>query len=186
MVVHDLIHHNPNTRIRNPELRKESDLLEAVARLVKDGKLRAFMQIEAEFESWGLPNMLGGGGFYGAPIEQADAPIRYERILMGAGFDAEVLQLRFLVGIKSPRFIELQKVTGAMQGNGKYCLRQLLDAFHIWCADHNCCDFFLTLDFSLIRMVAKHRFKLPLPVLVRPSELLGALHLDEQVGRKLV
>src|SRR5256885_15536105 len=79
MVVHDLINFNPNTRIRDRKHRKEADLVEEVARFVKDGRLRAVMQMEAEFESWGLPNMMGGGRFYGAHIDQVDAPIKYDR-----------------------------------------------------------------------------------------------------------
>jgi hypothetical protein len=175
MVVHDLINFNPNTRIRDPKLKMEADLVEQVAQVVKDGKLKAVMQMEAEFESWGLPNMMGGGRFYGAPLEFVDAPIKYSRILLGAGFDAEDLQSRFLAGIKHRRFIELQKVTGAFQGRGKHCLNQLLDAFHIWCAEHNSCDYFLTLDFRLVRMVSGHKLRPTSPILVRPSELLAAI-----------
>src|SRR5437667_3363654 len=121
-IVHDFIYYNPNTRIRNsPELRKEADLLEEVAGFVKEGKLEAVMQMEAEFEWWGRAIVPGGVRFYGAPIKYVDAPIKYGRLLMGAGLDAGELQLSFLTGIREPRFLELQRVTGGFQGVGRAC-----------------------------------------------------------------
>jgi hypothetical protein len=66
-------------------------------------------------------------------------------------------------------------MTGAYQGGGKWNRNQLLDAFHLWCAEYNKSDYFLTLDFKLIRILGQNR-KTRLPVrAVRPSELLAAL-----------
>lgn len=173
MIVHDLIYFNPNTRLKNPELRREADLLEDIATFVKDGKLKAVMQMETDFESWSRLQLGNDRGrFYGAKIDRVEAPIKYDRILLGARFSAKELQLRFLAGIKHKCFTELQKITGAIQGENKYNQRQLLDAFHIWCAEHNHCNYFLTLDFRLIKMVTRHKLKPDLPILVRPSQLL--------------
>jgi hypothetical protein len=73
--------------------------------------------------------------------------------------------------LNDKRFLELQKITGAFQGKRGVQRNQLLDAFHLWCAEHNKCDFFLSLDFKL----ATHT-KGRVPVLiVRPSQLLAAV-----------
>jgi len=178
MIIHDFIYSNPNHRIKDSRHRREADLLEDVAECVKHGAIKAVMQVEAEFESWGLPNMLGGGRFYGAEIDFVEAPIKYERILLGAGLDPDRLRMSFLTGIDHPRFLQLQKITGAFQGDGRYCQNQLLDAFHVWCAEHNKCDYFLTLDYCLIRVVTAHKHHPPSTKLVCPSELLKALSLD--------
>lgn len=177
MIVHDLRSFNPNTKISDPNHRKEADLVEQVAGHVKSGKLQAVMQIETEFESWGHVTIEYSekGKFYGAPIKRVNAPIEYSRILMGAGFSAKELQLQFLGSIRHKRFLELQKITGGFQGKGKYCQKQLVDAFHIWCAEHNHCDYFLTLDYKLIKMVESHYLKPIKPTLVRPSQLLAQL-----------
>ena len=84
------------------------------------------------------------------PVE---APITYSRVVFGGPSDFRVLQFDFLAKLKSQRFVELQRVTGAYQGDRGLNRHQLLDAFHLWCAEHNRCDYFLTLDFKLIRML---------------------------------
>ena len=89
------------------------------------------MQVEAEFESLGLRNMDSQTGrFYGAPIERVDAPVKYGRVMVGLGFDSKDAQFQFLSSLKNRRFLELQKITGAYQGEGKLNRNQLLDAFH--------------------------------------------------------
>jgi hypothetical protein len=131
--------------------------------------------METIFESWGLPKMGSAtGGFYRAPYEMVDAPIKYYRVLIGMGIDSKEMQIKFLSGIKNKRFIELQKMTGAYQGKHEINRSQLLDAFHIWCAEHNKCDFFLTLDFKLLKVIRKNMKTEPIVHVVRPSELLKA------------
>jgi hypothetical protein len=74
--------------------------------------------------------------------------------------------------INDKRFIELQRACGAFQGHIKPPNHnQLLDAFHIWCAEFAGCSYFLTLDFKLMRVLSKSKAKTQLR-LVRPSELL--------------
>jgi hypothetical protein len=116
------------------------------------------------------------GRFYGTPIESAVSPVQYSRVMIGYyNQDPKKMQFDFLSGLKHIRFNELQRMTGAYQGPGKLHQNQLLDAFHIWCAEHNVCDFFLTLDFKLIRVVSSSRNRTIR--LVKPSELLK--HLEE-------
>ena len=96
--------------------------------------------------------------------------------MVGLGFDSKDAQFQFLSSLKNRRFLELQKITGAYQGEGKLNRNQLLDAFHFWCAEFNSCAFFLTLDFKLIRMLNSARVKHASPTLaVRPSELMQKL-----------
>jgi predicted nucleic acid-binding protein len=62
-------------------------------------------------------------------------------------------------------------MTGAYQGSGKLNRNQLLDAFHIWCAEFNKCDYFLTLDFKLLNVVRKQK-RHSLVEIIKPSELV--------------
>jgi hypothetical protein len=174
VTVHDFIEVDPNDKIQNQELKNEAELLPKLAELGEKGAVRYFIQIEALLESWGIPNMDSRTGkFYGAPVEQVEAPVKYGRVILGGNQDAKEMQFNFLSGLNHKRFIELQKVTGAYQGPGKLNRNQLLDAFHIWCAEHNECEFFLTLDFKLIRIVTNNRSYNSTVKLVRPSELLN-------------
>ena len=120
--------------------------------------------------------MLGNttGRFYGAPIESAVSPVQYSRVMIGPlHSNPKEMQFDFFSGLKHRRFNELQRMTGAYQGPGKLNQNQLLDAFHIWCAEHNGCGFFLTLDFALIKVVSGSRNRTIR--LVKPSELLKHL-----------
>jgi hypothetical protein len=176
VVVHDLVDLNPNENITNPDLKAEAVLLPRLADLAATNQVEYVIQTETLFESWGLPNMDSSTGkFYGAPYKVVEAPITYSRILIGGHEDSAEMQFNFLKSIRAERFLELQRITGAYQGEGELNRNQLLDAFHLWCAEHKKCDYFLTLDFKLIRVLGNNRNK-QLPVrAVRPSELLTAL-----------
>ena len=178
LTVHDFVHVNPNDSIDNPKLKAEAELLPSLAEAGKTGVVKYVIQVETLFESWGIPKMDSGTGkFYDAPCEYVEAPIKYSRILVGAGSDARDMQLRFLSSFKSKRFLELQKMTGAYQGPGRLNRNQLLDAFHLWCAEHNSCDYFLTLDFKLIKVLRKQKGRL-LSEVVKPSELMNRIGLS--------
>jgi len=175
-VVHDFVTVNPNDKIINPELRTEVNILPELAEFGKEGKVKYIIQTETLLESWGIPNMDSRSGkFYGAPIDYAKAPIQYERVLVGGFEGPQEMQFDFLAGIKNKRFEKLQKITGAYQGPGKLNRNQLLDAFHIWCAEYNKCNFFLTLDLKLIKVINKGGANRLSTRLIRPSELLAEL-----------
>jgi hypothetical protein len=123
----------------------------------------------------GLPNLDSETGeFYGAPRKIVEAPIKYGRVLFRAHGDYKAEQFYFLRSVKHERFLELQRITGAYQGEDKVNRNQLLDAFHLWCAEHSGCIFFLSLDFKLAQVVRKSKSKFGIPI-VRPSELLAAV-----------
>ena len=173
MTVHDFVMMNRNENITNPALKREADLLPDLAAHGKGNRIQYVINMETEFESWGLRNMDSRTGrFYNTPVEAVDAPVQYSRVMIGAAIDPELEQFRFLGSLKHPRFLELQKMTGAYQGPGKLNRNQLLDAFHLWCAEHNCCSFFLTLDFKLLKVLRKGKNQ-PNVRAVKPSELLA-------------
>jgi len=178
VTVHDFVRVNPNDFIDNAELKAEAELLPTLAEAGKRGKVKYVIQMETLFESWGIPKMDSETGkFYGAPYEDVEAPIKYSRVLLGFNRDAREMQFSFLSSIRNARFIELQKMTGAYQGPGKLNRNQLLDAFHIWCAEHNKCDYFLTLDFKLLNVLRKQNPH-PLVELVKPSELVEKIDIS--------
>lgn len=185
VLVHDFVEVNPNELIENPALKAEAELLPRLAEFGKLGELDYVMNSETMEESWGLRNMDSKNGrFYGAPIEVVKAPFEYERIMAGGGVKPKERQFRFLASVRHERFLELQKMTGAYQGEQKLNRNQLLDAFHIWCAEHNGCEFFLTLDFKLIKVLSLSPAKSMVRV-VRPSELLARLErLDREATRE--
>jgi len=176
--VDDFGYLNPNERILNTDLKAEAGLLQKVANMAKSGRLILMVQSETQLETWGLPNMDSEDGpMYGAPVVDGDAPIHYARIVAGGGESADDYQLDFLRSLRDSRFLELQRATGAYQGAGRLNSNQLLDAFHLWCAEHNHCDYFLTLDFKLQRVLKRSSMELSVSV-VRPSELLQAAGLE--------
>ena len=71
VIVHDFIDVDPNEKIQNQELKEEAGLLPKLANLGKNSAVKYFMQIEAELESWGIPNMDSATGkFYGTPLNK--------------------------------------------------------------------------------------------------------------------
>jgi len=180
-VVHDLKILNPHERIRNPKLKEEASLVDKVAEEIKSGRITAVTHFEVAFETMGLPAMdCERGRFYGAPVDQVDGPVKYSRLIISARHDTEQLLRDFLEKISHPRFDELQKITGAYQGAYEKNLNQMLDAFYVWCAEFERCDYFLTLDFSLIRMISSAPKRPKHLKMVTPSVLLKDLSNEER------
>jgi len=173
VTVHDSVEINRNDLIKNNDaLKAETELLRPLAEIGKQGALNYVMNVETELESWGIPNMDSRGGrFYGAPIQIVEAPFKYERTVASSASGSDNLQFDFLRSLAHPRFTELQKMTGAYQGERGPNKNQLIDAFHLWCAEHNKCDFFLTLDLKLIKVLSLLPSKTTVQV-VPPSKLL--------------
>lgn len=114
------------------------------------------------------------GRFYGAPISTVDAPIVYGRMIADAFKDSKDLQYDFLCSIDHERLLEIQRMTGTYQGENPVHRNQLLDAWHLGCAEQSNCDFFLSLDFGLARIVLQSKRPATVPI-VRPTELLNAI-----------
>ncbi|MCZ4307703.1 MULTISPECIES: hypothetical protein [Vibrio] len=178
LTVHETQMVNPNESIKNNDLLKsETYLLEDVAKQDAAGTLRFVTHDEVQFESWNMPNLNSKRGmFYGANVGTVNSPINYSRTIAGGNSTVKDLQFNFISQIKNARFIEFQKIAGAYQGKDKLPSKnQALDAFHLWCADASHCDYFLTLDLSLIQLVNKRgKDKMSVKV-VTPSELLSLI-----------
>lgn len=156
-------------------------MLPRLAELGKLGVVDYVISNETLWESWGLPNMDSKSGqFYGSPIKKVQAPLEYGRTLFGGAVTARERQYAFLCSVKHKRFLEIQKMTGAYQGRQPLNHNQLLDAFHLWCAEHNDCEFFLTLDFKAIKVLKLSPRKSSVQA-VRPTELLSLLE-ERQTG----
>lgn len=151
---------------------RETLLLSPIADLATRGAIKLLCHNEVEWEFFGLPKTNDPRGrFYGAPIERVPGPVLYGRILVdGSGIDH---QFEFLKSFKQKRFLELQKATGAYQGEHKPPNRnQILDAWHLWCAEHSQSDYFLTLDKKLQRAVGSTKRYKPQVHVIAPEALV--------------
>lgn len=174
VTVHDIRTINPNDYLENEELKYEASLLEKLASMGHSGLVKYYTHAEAEFETWNLPRMGSKTGrFYRAPISEAKSPIEYSRIFAQASIDSQQTQYAFLSALQDKRFLDIQKIVGAYQGKSLPNRNQLLDAFHIWCAESNNIDYFLTMDFKLAKVCQfpRNTEKLGIKV-VKPSQLL--------------
>ena len=168
----------PNARVHWP-LADELRYLPLIADLAKTGRLRLVSHQEVEFELWGVPKTDDPRGrFYGASIERGPDPFPYGRLIVG--WSAVVKsdpQFDFVKGITHPRFQQLKQAVGANAQSGSY-KNQLLDAFHILCAETAVAKFFLTTDHKLIRHVSRHKRYQPTCRVVSPAQLVRALIAD--------
>jgi len=165
---------HPIERISNPELVLEANLLPRIAALANEGLIELVIQNETLVEFSGLPRA-AGRPFFGAPLRHVSAPFEYGRVVYSSSADSDKLQYDFIAGINAPRFIELQKACGAYQGDVPPPRNQLLDAFHVWCAEAAGCTQFLTCDMSLVRYVQRQKRYVPTVQVVLPSQLLTVL-----------
>lgn len=176
--VHRPVFVNQNTKYLaqgNQERFEDTVALRFIAALAKEDKIKLLMHQEVLFELMGLPRAMGGGPrFYGAPIDNVEGPFQYGRIIVdGTGRD---YQYEFLSGVEHPRFRELQRACGAYQGPNKPLQRnQLLDAFHILCAESVSATYFLTLDDSLIRVLTNRSPRKTTVTPITPKRLLVSL-----------
>lgn len=166
---------NPNDNIKNIDLKLEAEVLPHLAEQGRTGRVRYVISDESQYEIWGLPALDSETGtFYGDPLEFIESPFKGDRVMGGLGIDGKAAQMDFLCSIKDKRFLAFQKAAGAYQGAHLPNRNQMIDAFHLWCAEHNNCDYFLTLDFSLIRALNRSKLKTDVRI-VRPTDLYRLL-----------
>ena len=149
--------------------------LPLIAHLAKRGRVTLLSHMEVAVELMGLPGPPDSRGtFYGAPITNVEGPIRYGRVVVGPSWDHRDHQFEFLAGLAHPDFVRLQNAVGARQGS-HLNRNQLIDAFHLWCAEHARADYFLTTDLRLVRSVRAQPRHAPRVQLLSPKELLPRL-----------
>lgn len=181
-VVHDLVEIDPTASVNSEPLRTEIDLLSQVAERAKAGDIELLWHTEGEVEFFSIHLLPGGGTseLLDAGVTMVDGPIKSSRLLSPmfplSGETWRSLRKDFLAGLDHQRFRELQRACGAIQGD-HVNENQLVDAFHIWCAEAADASHFLTTDFKLVRLVRGHKTAPPRPRVVTPSELF------EEMGR---
>lgn len=103
-------------------------------------------------------------------VQLANCPIYYGRMIVSP-FEKSDEQLKFLRDLKHRDYDEWKKIVGVVADSNNE-RNQLMDAWHLWSADHNHCEYFLKMDSKLIRSVASRRRKSQLR-LVTPSQFLA-------------
>ena len=167
--------HSPGTLLPNRKLEvdqyRESELLRPIAELAKLGRIEILVGREVIFESLRRRNMDGGDGhFYGAPVTTVAPPFQYGRVIVGG----QETQVDFVKSLRIPRLDQLAVACGAMQGK-TINANQLMDAFHVYCAEAANATHFLTADRGLVNLIKHHRRFPPRVKAVLPSQLLNEL-----------
>jgi hypothetical protein len=174
----------PNARVQEP-LVDELRCLPLIADLAKTGQLRLVTHAEVTFEFWGLPKTDDSRGkFHGAPIDVGPDPLRYGRDIAGWSIMHSDPQYDLVRGLTHPRFQQLKQAVGASDSASKVYNNQLLDAFHIWCAEAASANYFLTTDLKLVRRVSQHKRHPPNCRLVTPAQLVRALINNQHLRRR--
>lgn len=113
--------------------------------------------------------------FFGSDIAYAERPPEFNTILgmprwLNLGRTDKHFH-NFLENLKNPRFLELAKYAGALQGRVPNC-NQLADAYFLWCAEVNHADYFLTLDSKPERSINQAKSLVFEPRVISASKLL--------------
>jgi hypothetical protein len=172
----------PNAKLPK-QMATEVLLYPFFAYLAKRQQVKLITHHEVLAEFWGLPKTDDPRGrFYGAPIGMAPTPVPYSRVVFGLGLRGEKRdwQFEFVRNLQHPRFLELRSAVGAQEVSRSF-KNQLLDAFHIFCAENAQADYFLTTDMNLVSHVENHKRYPPLCKVVSPKGLLIQLATERKV-----
>jgi hypothetical protein len=154
--------------------RRQARRLPFIAWLALSDRIQLLRQLETLWEFAMLKSSRGAyGDFFGAKITSVDAPVRYGRVIAGGSQSGRDAQRDFLKKLQHPRFLQLQKATGAYQGKNPVAENELLDAFHIWCAEFIGADSFLTADVDLVDHVTSHKRFPPKVIVETPLQLVA-------------
>ncbi|WP_137157319.1 hypothetical protein [Rhizobium sp. FKL33] len=165
---------NDLQKIKNEVQRRDALFLCMLAYAGISELLNFYFHRAVDLEAWGLPGMASPSGrFFGCPVHDVPDPHPpRSRIISGGNKEPKEHSLDFISSIKHPRFVELMKMTGAYQGkNRPLNLNQALDAYHIWCAESANIDYFLTMDYSLKRVVEHSKTETSVKI-VTPDQLI--------------
>lgn len=84
-------------------------------------------------------------------------------------------QFDFYKSIKDVRYDELKTLTNVhAQVKENRIKSQMADAFHILCAERSKCDYFVTIDYSLVKNVGSSTMK-PKTKITTPAKLMSFL-----------
>lgn len=168
---------NDINKIKNDTQKRDAVFLGILAYAGISGSLEYFIHREVDLELWGLPGTSSPSGrFFDCPLSKIQDPFPpKERIVFGGEKKFREHTLDFLSSIQEPRYLEITKMTGAFQGAGRSLhLNQALDAYFIWCAECAGLEYFLTMDYKLIKVVASSKRETAVK-LITPEGLLRDL-----------
>ena len=138
--------------------------------LAKARLIRAFWHFETKWEFSSRRPMNQSMPPLTRYLSAVVAPVRYERLLSPAWLNPGDPQLEFLREIADERYAQWKRASNVLPGT-KAEKNQLLDAFYLWTAEHNRCDYFLTMDYKLIATIARSGLESRLR-LIAPTEFL--------------
>jgi hypothetical protein len=161
---------SPQDKIDNDKQLRDAKASVEIAKLLATKQVQGVWQFETLFE-WGRTKKMG----ISAPsinqyMEVADPPCHYTRVLFDPDQD---VQFNFLRNLNQERYVDWKKACGVVKGSKKE-LNQLMDAWNLWSAEHNECDFFLTVDYKLIRSVNSRNIESNLE-LITPTEFINRM-----------
>jgi hypothetical protein len=173
--VYEFINVDPTAKVqdeKHKKLREEIDLISKIAECAKRGEVELLWGIDSMTEFLRILDIPfpGFSVLAGAGITKVQGPVKFNYIVPHDR-SWKTVQIDLLKSIEHPRYLQLRKACGANQGesvNGN----QLLDAFHIWCAEYANSTHFLTTDFKLSRVIGKYKASPPIVSVVLPSQLL--------------
>ncbi len=152
---------------------RDAKRIRYIEKLASLGLIRLVCDFELHWEFISRRKMNKGIPSIVKYLEKVHSPIVYGRTVVSA-FSREDHQFEFLKNLKHPRYDEWKKAANVVASSKKE-KNQLLDAFSLWTAEHNWCDYFVTMDYKLIEFVKASSIKTNLN-LVRPTQLvIGAL-----------
>jgi hypothetical protein len=126
----------------------DAAVLPLIAHLAVRGRIELLWHLDGIIEFAGLPHThCPGGRFYGAPIRQVLPPKPLGRIIASGHKSMREHQYDFLKSMRPERFLELQVAVGVKTGAAN-TLNQMLDAWHIYCAEHVGATYFVTCDYN--------------------------------------
>jgi len=152
--------HNSIYRIRDKKQRLDASYIPMLAFSGLQGHGMFWTHKEVDMETWGIPGMNNIHGlFYNCPINKLPSPEGERcRIIAGGNKKFDEHTLDYLSNIEDKRYKEICKFTGGFQGKGKPMNRnQALDAYHLWCAEYSQMDYFVTMDYKLIKIIINNK-----------------------------
>lgn len=161
--------------IQDEPLRQEVEALPALAAELKRVGATLLMDFHSTFEIK-KAGRFRSDYFHGSEIAYGKRPpagvgISFTPKWMKAASEDSELGT-FLSRIRHPRFQSLAKYAGALQSR-RLNVNQLADAYFLWCAEENEADYFLTLDFRLVRSLSTAKSLSYKPRVVTALELLS-------------
>ncbi|MBM9615267.1 hypothetical protein JWJ90_13365 [Desulfobulbus rhabdoformis] len=194
----------PLPNLKDEWKRNEIKFLPTIGRIAREGKISLFTYFELQSEGWKRSGSFAansiGNIFSGVSIKSVEAAVdRSYFFQMELGKFIKTQQvIEYCKWLMSPG---IEKLADRLSGNPAYPLwllnniknvqrfrelcqglaeKQYPDAFHLWSAEVNGSDLFLTIDGKFIRaMTQSKRISLPCQPM-SPSKLLNELKIEER------